>query len=104
MAGATARGGRSRSPFGLRQGEALGLRWSDIDLDAGTLTVWRGRQRPRWEHGCRSPCGRKRGGHCPDRRQVRADTADTKSRASRRSIGLPDELVALLRKHRDAQD
>lgn len=25
--------------LGLRQGEALGLRWDDIDLDAGTLTV-----------------------------------------------------------------
>ena len=25
--------------LGLRQGEALGLRWADIDLDAGTLTV-----------------------------------------------------------------
>jgi integrase len=24
---------------GLRQGEALGLRWSDVDLEAGTLTV-----------------------------------------------------------------
>lgn len=24
---------------GLRQGEALGLKWSDIDLDAGTLRV-----------------------------------------------------------------
>ena len=24
---------------GLRQGEALGLRWHDVDLDAGTLTV-----------------------------------------------------------------
>ncbi|GGS03814.1 hypothetical protein GCM10010169_55730 [Micromonospora fulviviridis] len=90
--------------LGLRQGEALGLRRSDVDLDAGTLTVRRGRQRPRWEHGCRSPCGRKHGGHCPDRRQIRADTADTKSRAGRRSIGLPDELVALLRKHSDEQD
>jgi integrase len=26
---------------GLRQGELLGLRWSDVDLDAGTLTVTR---------------------------------------------------------------
>lgn len=90
--------------LGLRQGEELGLRWSDVDLDAGTLTVRRGRQRPRWEHGCHSPCGRKYGGHCPERRPIRADTAETKSRAGRRSIGLPDELVALLRKHREEQD
>lgn len=25
--------------LGLRQGEALGLRWSDVDLDSGTLVV-----------------------------------------------------------------
>lgn len=31
--------------LGLRQGEALGLRWSDLDLDAGTLTVRRALQR-----------------------------------------------------------
>ncbi|GIG85101.1 tyrosine-type recombinase/integrase [Plantactinospora endophytica] len=89
---------------GLRQGEALGLRWADVDLDAGTLIVRRGRQRPRWRHGCAEPCGRKHGGHCPDRQPTRAATADTKSRAGRRSIGLPDELVALLRKHRVEQD
>lgn len=32
--------------LGLRRGEALGLRWSDVDLEAGTLVVaqtWRGR-------------------------------------------------------------
>jgi integrase len=32
---------------GLRIGEALGLRWSDIDLDAGTLRVSRQVQRMR---------------------------------------------------------
>lgn len=30
---------------GLRQGEALGLRWEDVDLDAGTLRVERAAQR-----------------------------------------------------------
>ncbi|MDM4784684.1 tyrosine-type recombinase/integrase [Micromonospora sp. b486] len=55
---ATTRGRRNSARWavalalGLRQGEALGLRWSDVDLDAGTLIVRRGRQRPRWEHGC----------------------------------------------------
>ena len=32
---------------GLRMGEALGLKWSDIDLDAGTLRVHRQLQRIR---------------------------------------------------------
>jgi integrase len=34
--------------LGLRQGEALGLKWSDVDWDAGTLTVRRAVQRPTW--------------------------------------------------------
>ncbi|MEV4762570.1 tyrosine-type recombinase/integrase [Micromonospora chokoriensis] len=90
--------------LGLRQGEVLGLKWNDVDLDGGTLTVRRARQRPKWRHGCTKPCGRKFGGHCPDRQPLRAETADTKSRAGRRSIGLPDPLVALLRQHRREQE
>src|SRR6266545_3207896 len=35
---------------------------------------------------------------------LRTEMADTKSRAGRRAIGLPDELVALLRKHREVQE
>ncbi|BCB85741.1 tyrosine-type recombinase/integrase [Phytohabitans suffuscus] len=90
--------------LGLRQSEALGLKWSDVNLDSGALVVRRGRQRPRWRHGCGGGCGRKYGGHCPARQPLRAETADTKSRAGRRAIGLPDELVALLRKHKDEQE
>ena len=44
--------------LGLRQGEALGLKWSDVDLDRGTLRIRRGRLRPRYEHGCGGTCGR----------------------------------------------
>lgn len=89
--------------LGLRQGEALGLQWSDIDLDAGTLIVRRSRLRPKWKHGCLEPCGRKFGGHCPQRVPLRRETAGTKSKAGKRGIGLPDELVKLLKEHKAEQ-
>src|SRR5215467_12374443 len=41
--------------LGLRQGEALGLRWQHVDLDAGTLTVRWQLQRLPWRHGCADP-------------------------------------------------
>lgn len=92
--------------LGLRQGEALGLRWADMDLEVGTLNVRRSRLRPKWKHGCADaePCGRKFGGHCPDRVAIRPETAGTKSKAGTRGIGLPDELVTLLKLHRTIQD
>jgi integrase len=31
------------SLYGLRRGEVMGLRWSDVDLDAPSLTVWQSR-------------------------------------------------------------
>lgn len=89
--------------LGLRQGEVLGLQWDDLDLSKGTLRVRRGRLRPTYAHGCDGKCGRK-AGYCPERTTTRADTSDTKSRAGRRTVGLPDELVRLLRQHRQEQE
>lgn len=89
--------------LGLRQGEALGLRWSDLDLDERTMVIRRSRLRPKWAHGCTRPCGRKYPGYCPARMPLRADTDDTKSSAGRRVIGLPDPLCVLLRQHRAQQ-
>jgi integrase len=92
--------------LGLRQGEALGLKWADVNLDVGTLVVKRSRLRPKWEHGCGSKpsCGKKFGGYCPKRVAVRPETAGTKSAAGKRGIGLPDELVALLKRHQEEQN
>lgn len=90
--------------LGLRQGEALGLMWSDIDLDTGTLIVRRSRLRPKWRHGCGTPCGHKFGGHCPDRVPVRPETAGTKSKAGKRGVGLPDELAVMMRAHLREQE
>ena len=90
--------------LGLRQGEALGLRWEDIDFDAGSLTILRARQRPRWAHGCDGQCGHRFGGHCPTRVALRSTTAETKSRSGRRVIGLPGQLLSLLVAHKTTQD
>lgn len=88
--------------LGLRQGETLGLRWRDLDLDANTLRVRSSRARPKYEHGCGGTCGKK-AGYCPQRTQLNPDTGDTKSAAGRRVIGLPDQLASLLKLHREEQ-
>src|SRR5215211_206403 len=71
---------------GLRQGEALGLKWSDIDLDSGTLRVSRQLQRMRRD-------GKKSG---------RLDFSEPKN-ASRRTVGLPQRAVTALQSHRKRQ-
>ncbi|MER7956847.1 site-specific integrase [Streptomyces sp. NPDC096030] len=89
--------------LGMRQGEALGLHWEDVDLDAGYLRTRKNRLRPKYEHGCGGSCERKPG-YCPERRQIRREFKNTKSRAGRRTIGLPDPLVKLLRAHKEEQE
>nr|WP_238363271.1 site-specific integrase [Actinopolymorpha pittospori] len=88
--------------LGLRQGEALGLRWEDVDLDGGVLWVRQSRLRPKYLHGCGGKCG-QRAGSCPKRVAARPITKATKSRAGRRRIGLPAQLVGLLARHREEQ-
>ncbi|MDA1258030.1 MAG: site-specific integrase [Chloroflexi bacterium] len=67
--------------LGLRQGEALGLVWDDIDLDAGTLSVRRTLQRYGGAY------------HLDEPKTVR----------SRRTIGMPVQLVTVLRDRRRRQ-
>jgi integrase len=110
--------------LGLRQGEALGLQWSDVtwdDWDAECskhnrpfcencidnhspgLVIRRSRLRPKWQHACSTPCGHKFGGHCPNRVPLRTETAGTKSRAGKRGIGLPNELALMPHRHQIKQ-
>ena len=89
--------------LGLRQGEALGLKWDDVDWDRGLLAVRRSRTRPRWGHGCKPTCGHKYGGHCPQRRPLRPDADLTKSKAGRRFVPAPEAVLSLLRSHLEAQ-
>lgn len=88
--------------LGLRQGEVLGLKWNHVDLAEGTLRVRRSRQRPRYDHGCGDTCGKK-AGWCPQRVRRNSETKGTKSKAGRRIVGIPPELVDLLKKHREEQ-
>lgn len=68
--------------IGLRQGEALGLMWDAVDLDAGTLTVRRALQRQKGKG---------------------LVLVEPKSRAGRRTVALPVQLREALRAHRVRQ-
>jgi integrase len=64
---------------GLRQGEALGLRWTDVDLEAGTATIR----------------------HSLLRRGRVVELVEPKTARSRRTVVLPGFAVAALRRQRD---
>lgn len=68
--------------LGLRPGEALGLRWSDVDLDSGTLHVRNSLSRVAGQGLILGPA---------------------KTASGRRTIALPDQLTAELKAHRKAQ-
>lgn len=101
--------------LGLRQGEALGLRWEYVDLDAGVMHVWWQLHRRSHEHGCGTPptCGRRRGGNCPQKvLRMRAGELHLTGGLilkppkgkGKRTIPIPAELVDALRAHREVQD
>jgi integrase len=89
---------------GLRQGEALGLQWDDVDLDAGTLDVRRALQQGKWRHGCPDPerCGQPPR-RCPKRYGGGLIVVEPKSATSKRTVSLADETVSALRSHRAVQ-
>lgn len=92
--------------LGLRQGEALGLRWIDIDFEAGTLAVRQALQRQKVRHGCGAHpadavCGQP-ARQCPKRIGGSVIT-EPKSRAGRRTIALPKPLLEKLKTHRTEQ-
>lgn len=67
--------------LGLRQGEALGLRWDDIDFDAGTLRVSQSLQRI----------------------EKKFELVEPKTSRSRRTLALPAIATTALRAHRTTQ-
>lgn len=100
--------------LGARQGELLGLTWSRVDLDRGSIDLaWQLQALP-IRHGCGDTCGKVRAGWCPARaldvptgfeHHQLGSTAlaltRPKSRAGRRLVPLPAPLAALLLRHRD---
>lgn len=62
---------------GLRFGEATALRWEDVDLDEGTITVVRAQWKGHVDH--------------------------PKAKASRRTVAMAPELIDVLRGHRDGR-
>jgi len=74
--------------FGLRRGETLGVRWSDVDWDEHTLHLVKSVKRVRTRSG-------------PNKTQL--VLGDLKTRRSRRSLHLSPELVDTLRRHRARQ-
>src|SRR5262249_42594101 len=85
---AAARGDRLEALYsvalalGLRQGEVLGLKWSDVDLDAGVLRVRRAAQRIPHQG---------------------IQLVETKTMRSRRTIVMPPVVIGALRSHRARQ-
>ncbi|MGL5827846.1 MAG: tyrosine-type recombinase/integrase [Nocardioides sp.] len=89
--------------LGLRQGEALGLRWSDIDLDGGSLSVAQQFQRIAWKHNCRQATPDHKPSKCPERSGGGWKFETVKSKAGRRTVALPEVLADQLREHRRRQ-
>ncbi len=101
--------------LGLRQGEALGIRWPYVDLDSDEphIKVWWQLHRRAFEHGCGGTCNRRRGGNCPQRKmELRSDEIPIEGGLilkepkgkSKGEVPLSPELVELLRVHREIQD
>ncbi|WP_404285399.1 tyrosine-type recombinase/integrase [Glutamicibacter arilaitensis] len=94
--------------LGPRQGEALGLAWTDIDFETGKLSIERELYTLSWKHGCAGgeddpSCGRKRGDGCPERQGGGFFMGDPKSDAGTRAPIMPKQLKDSLRHHRKVQ-
>ncbi|WP_197087740.1 site-specific integrase [Micromonospora sp. HK10] len=70
--------------LGLRQGKALGLRWSHVDLDAGHMEIPKQLRRRIYEHGCGGTCGASGGADCPQRSGAASSWWSQRARASGR--------------------
>jgi integrase len=114
---------------GLRLGEALGLRWSDVNLEAGTLSVRQALERSGGDSAARRPLAAERKAmraslkaapkRSGERRRIRTQleelrkkwrkvrttlrVTEPKSTRSRRTIRLPVVVASALKTHRTGQ-
>lgn len=110
-------GGDRRNPerwsiafaLGLRQGEALGLRWEDpadgtplVDFDRKVLRIWYQLRRRIYLHGCGGTCGRSRAAECPQRSGGGLIYKKCKGKSAR-TIPIPPELIPTLKAARARQ-
>jgi integrase len=101
--------------LGLRQSEALGMRWRYVDLEKGVIRVFQLKRR-RFQHGCADPrscaagyhtasCARdctKHGRYCPDR--IGGDwTFREPKNGKTRFVPIPPPLIPILKAHKAAQ-
>jgi integrase len=107
--------------LGLRQGEALGLEWRHIDLDAATVTIEQQQRRTRGRHACGDPipapvdgkpdrmayrCGFRYASKCPGGTPGTLAIQAVKTERGNRTLPLTDDLVKVLRalKKQQARD
>lgn len=120
--------------LGIRQGEALGIRWQRLDERRRELKFPTQLQRQKWLHGCDDPhaCGEKwhktapckkpckrhtrpcpppcppncaeHARHCEKRHGGGLQEVPVKSRAGKRGWAIPDPLWDLIEAHRKGQD
>lgn len=120
--------------LGIRQGEALGIRWERLDKRRRELKFSTQLQRQTWLHGCNDPhtCGanwhkvepckkpckrhtrpcpppcspncKEHARHCPARHGGGLREVPVKSRAGKRGWAIPDPLWDLIEIHRKEQD
>ena len=88
--------------IGLRQGEALGLRWSDVDFEAGTLRIRYALQRIKALH---TDTESMKDTKAPTKREKRSEfhLVEPKTKQSRRTIAIPKVTLSALAEHKARQ-
>lgn len=93
--------------LGIREGECLGLRWDDVDLDAGIIHIRHTLTWKKWEHGCEAlygeHCGKKKSNMCPTRTGGGWELGDPKTEAGKRDLPIDAALVTKLKTHKKRQ-